>query len=73
MKIDQQKLEKLTKMPDDELWREIVKIAKSHGIALNEKTPSHSELEKMRMAVLSGAKLNLGVAMKMINEYKKGK
>lgn len=72
MKIDKEKLDALVAMPDDELWGQIRSIAMSHGIKLPEKTPAHSEMEKMRAAANSGAKLNLAQAVKVINDYRKG-
>jgi hypothetical protein len=72
MKIDKEKLKALVEKPDDELWREIVAIAASHGFKLPEKTPSHTEMEKMRAAVSNGAKLNLAEAIRVINNYRRG-
>lgn len=72
MKIDKEKLDALIAMPDDKLWAEIRSIALSHGIKLPEKTPAHSEMEKMRAAANSGARLNLAQAVRLINDYRKG-
>ena len=71
MRIDKDKLQALVAMPDDELWRQIVEIGKSHGFTLPTKTPPHAEMEKMRGAVNGGAKLNIGEAVKIINDYRK--
>lgn len=72
MKIDQSKLAALAAMPDDEMWREIVTAAKRHGFNLPDKTPPHGELEKLRSAV-TGGKLNLTGAIKILDKYRKGK
>jgi len=71
MRIDKDKLSALMGMSDRELWGEIRKIAKSHGFTLPEKVPEHSEMEKIRGAVSGGAKLNLGEAVRMLNDYKR--
>lgn len=71
MKIDKEKLASLCALGDDELWREVRGIAASHGFKLPEKTPSHSEMEKMRGAVSGGAKLNLAEAVRIINNYRR--
>ncbi len=70
MKINREKVMELAAKPDGELWCEVVKIAKSHGISLPEKTPPHEELEKLRGAV-TGAKLNVGDALRIIDTYRK--
>jgi hypothetical protein len=46
-------------------------MADSYGFKLPEKTPAHSELEKLRSAV-NGTKLNLSDALKLLNNYRKG-
>lgn len=72
MKIDQNKLKAIAAMPDDAMWREIVAAAKKHGFELPERTPPHEELEKMRLAV-SGGRMNLTGAIKILDKYRKGK
>ena len=59
MKIDKDKLKAMCEMSDAELWREIRGVAQRHGFTLPEKTPEHSEMEKMRGAMAGGAKLKL--------------
>ena len=71
MRINKEQLENLARLPDDQLWAEIVKVGRAHGFSLPEKTPSHSDLERLRGAV-TGAKLNLSEAMRVLNSYKKG-
>ena len=46
MKIDKEKLTALTALPDNELWCEVRKIAKSYGFTLPESTPSECEMQK---------------------------
>lgn len=71
MKIDKEKLNALTSLPNDELWCEIRKVAKSYGFTLPEKTPADSEMQKLRGTVSGGCKLNLGDAVKILNDYRK--
>ena len=71
MRIDKEKLNALTSMPDDKLWGEVRKIAKSYGFTLPEKTPNACEMQKLRGAVSNGGRLNLGDAVKILNEYRK--
>ena len=70
MKFDKDKLNELVALPDDELWRTVISIGKSHGITLPEKTPAHAELEKLRSIARDGSKMNIGLAMKMLQRYK---
>ena len=72
MRIDKEKLTALTSLSDEELWRQVVSIAGSHGLKLSDKAPPHEELEKLRSMVLGGSKLSLASAMRIVNEYKKG-
>ena len=71
MKIDKEKIQELLSKSDDDLWREIVSVAVRHGYKLPEKTPPHDDLEKLRNTV-SGSKLKIQDALKMLNSYKKG-
>ena len=71
MKINKEKLSAITSMNDDALWNEIRGIGACYGINLPEKTPPKSELDKVRYA-LSGTKINLGEAIGIINNYRKG-
>lgn len=72
MKLNKEKLDALCALDDDALWREIRGIAAAYGLCLPERTPPHSELEKMREAALGGPKLNLGEAMKILNKQRRG-
>ena len=72
MKIDQNKLTALAAMPDEAMWREIVCAAKRHGFSLPEKTPPHEELEKLRAAV-TGGRMNLTGAIRILDKYRRGK
>ncbi|MBQ8528522.1 MAG: hypothetical protein IJ459_02165 [Clostridia bacterium] len=71
MKINKEQIEAMVALPDDALWREIVKIAAGYGIALPEATPSHGDLEKLRGAV-SGSRLNMSDALRVLNNYRRG-
>lgn len=71
MKFSREELEALAALPDDKLWCEIQKIAKSYGFSLPEKSPTHEELEKLRKIAL-GSKISTPEAMMLINKYRKG-
>lgn len=72
MKIDKTKLDAMLSLSNDELWTEIREIAKSRGITMPERTPSNSELMKVRSALADADKLNLPTAMRLVNELKRG-
>ena len=72
MKIDQNKIKALAALPDEAMWREIVSAAKRHGFSLPEKTPPHEELEKLRAAV-TGGRMNLTGAIRILDKYRRGK
>ena len=67
MKLDRDKLNELVNLPDDELWKKVVEIGRSHGFILPEKTPEHSELEKLRSIARDGAKMNVASALKILS------
>ncbi len=71
MKINKEKIEAITRLPDDEMWREIVSIAKGYGFSIPEKTPSCEELQRIR-SIASGGKINMVEAMKLMNNLKRG-
>lgn len=73
MKLDRSKLEAIVALPDDELWAMIREVARGHGFTLPEKPPAHSELEKIRAAVSHGASPNIAEALRVINDYRRGK
>ena len=72
MRINKEQLDALVAMPDDALWREILKIAGGYGLKLPEATPSHESLERLRDTV-RGDRINYGDALRMLNNYRKGK
>jgi hypothetical protein len=72
MKIDRAKLEELCALGDEELWRTVRGLAAQHGFNLPESTPSKDEMARMRAAV-SGTKINLAEAAKLLNEYRRSK
>ena len=71
MKLDREKLTNMISLPDDELWRVVVEIGKTHGFTLPSKTPPHDELEKLRGIARDGAKMNVAGALKILNKYRK--
>ena len=70
MRFDKDKLNELVSLPDEELWKRVVEIGRSHGMTLPSKTPSHDELEKLRSIARDGSKMNIGLAMKLMNKYR---
>lgn len=70
MKLDKNKLDELVSLPDDELWKKVVEIGKTHGFILPAKTPDHSELEKLRGIARDGAKMNLASALRLLAKYR---
>lgn len=73
MRVNKEELARLAEKSDEELWREIRKLAKGHGFTLPEATPSRENIEKIRRAMLGVEKISLSDAAKIINSYKKGK
>ena len=73
MKLDKENLKKIASLPDDELWKTVHSIAKSHGVSLRENPPSADEITKLRQILNDSDKLNMFAAMKLINEYKRGR
>ena len=72
MRFDPEKLNALCALPDNELWAQIQSIAASHGISLPKACPSAKTMQEIRSAASGGAKIKLGEAIRVINEYKKG-
>lgn len=73
MKFNKEQLQRLAEKPDNELWAEIVAMAKSHGYTLPEATPKKDDLEKIRRAIGGVEKISLTDAAKIISAYKKRK
>ena len=71
MKINKERLNALTDMSDEMLWKTVREIATSHGYSLPERAPSHSEMEKLRAAMRVGDKINMADAVKLLKNYKK--
>ncbi len=71
MRIDKAQLEAIAALPDDQLWKTVVSMARGYGFSLPEKTPPHEELEKLRAAVNS-PKINVSEALRLLNNYRKG-
>ena len=73
MRVDKDKLAQMLAKDDESLWKEIRVIAASHGFNLPENAPPATEMQKLRSTVGDGTKLNLGDAVKIINNYRRGK
>ena len=72
MKLNKSITDRLKNLTDDELWAEIRKMAAGYGLALPDRTPSASDLAKVRNALNIG-EVNMTDAMRIVNEYKRGK
>jgi hypothetical protein len=70
MRFDKDKLNELVSLSDEEMWKRIVEIGRTHGLSLPPKTPEHTELEKLRSIARDGSKINMSLAMKMLNKYR---
>lgn len=71
MKINQNLLTELARLPDGELWQTIRGIAAEKGIKLPEATPPHETLERLRATVKGSGGLRLGEAVSVISRYMK--
>lgn len=71
MRIDKEKIKALCALPDDQLWAQIVSIGAEHGFSLPAATPSRSDMQKLRDSVNGGTRLNVGAALKIIDDYRK--
>jgi hypothetical protein len=72
MKLNKSITDRLISLPDQELWEEIRRMAASYGLSLPERSPTAEELAKVRGALTIG-EINMGDAMRIVNEYKRGK
>ena len=72
MKIDKEKLSNLLAKNDEELWAEVVKMAREKGFELPKAPPPKAEMDKMRTAVSGGGAMDLARAAKILNNYRKG-
>jgi len=71
MRIDKDKINRLSALGDDELWREVVTMAEGFGFKLPKDTPAHADMQKLRSAV-SAEKINARDAVRLLKTYKKG-
>lgn len=71
MRLNKDTLARLVSLSDEELWREIQKMAGGFGLTLPKDTPSHAEMQRLRDAV-NGGKINMSDAVRIVNSYKKG-
>ena len=70
MKLNNNMVNKLRGLNDQELWKEIQRMASSYGIKLPDKTPNTTELSKVREALNIG-EINTMEAMRMLNDFKR--
>ena len=71
MRFDKEKLAELIALPDDQLWKTVVAIGRTHGFVLPERTPPHEDLEKLRKIAKDGSKMNVTAAMRILGKYVK--
>ena len=55
MKIDEKKIQELSALPDDQLWKAIRDMLAQNGIRLPDRQPSHEDMMRLR-AAFGGAK-----------------
>ena len=72
MRIDKEKMKRLTALDDAALWAEIVKMAKGFGFNISEIPPAQGDMQKIR-SMLDADKINPYSAMKIMQSYKKDK
>ena len=70
MRINKEELERLCALPDEALWAEVQRIGSAHGFTLPAATPSHEDMEKLR-GIAGGSRINMGEAMRILNEYRR--
>ena len=70
MRIDREKLKRLTELDNNALWAEIVGMAKSMGFSIVENVPKGEDMQKIR-SLLDADKINPYSAMKIMKNYKK--
>ena len=70
MRINRDELDRLTRLSDEQLWEEIVRMGEQRGFNLPKSTPPHNELMKLRELV-SGSKISVGDAYRMLNSFRR--
>ncbi len=71
MKLNQEELKRLSTLSDKELECEIRRMAASKGLSLPQASPTHEDLEKLRVLLSSDRGFGLMDAMRYYNAYKK--
>ena len=71
MKLNKEKIDRLSKLPDDELWAEIRTMLSKHGIHLAERVPTHEDMTRLREAFTLGEGISPMEAVRFIGEYKR--
>ena len=71
MRIDKEKLARLSELDDNALWGEIRKMAGGMSLSLPENAPSKNDMQKIRQ-MLSCGRINPLDAMKIMQSYKRG-
>ncbi len=71
MKLDKEKLKKLSALSDAELEKEIRRMAEEKGLKLPAASPSHEDLERLRALLSADGGIGMMDAMRYYNAYKK--
>lgn len=71
MKLDQEKLRKLSSLSDAELEAEIRRMAADKGLKLPAASPSHEDLEQLRALLCADGGFGMMDAVRYYNAYKK--
>lgn len=71
MKLDQEKLKRLSSLSDAELEKEIRRMAAEKGLKLPDASPAHEDLEKLRALLTSDGGFGMMEAMRFYNAYRR--
>ena len=71
MKLDQEKLKRLSSLSDAELMTEIRKMAEAKGLKLPQASPSHEDLERLRALLSAEGGFGMMDAMRYYAAFKK--
>ena len=70
MKLSREELREYASHSDTVLWTEMRAIAARYGYSLPEKTPPHSDMERVRNIMLGNERISMSEGMKMLRDYK---
>ena len=71
MKLNQEEMKRLSSLSHAQLESEIRRMAAKKGLTLPAASPSHEDLQKLRVLLTSEGGFGLMDAMRLYNAYKK--